>query len=861
MENKNYLEELDKLNENQEDVVNDINSNLLTLSSAGTGKTKVIALRTANIIFNGVFPDRILCLTFTNKACNEMKQRIITTLGRDGLKVKVKTFHGFCFDIIKSEAKRNTDISQDFLIFDEEDCNEIIKEILGRVKMDLYMLSNFIYEVKHFSIEIDAKYRNDIEFVTKEFIKLKGDKFFKKFNSKDNGFTERALRKRGYGLVKKYDDMLMERHGLDFSDLVVKVYELFEDNYTLNRWREKFQYIQVDEVQDTSILEYEIIKKLALNKKLSFFGDTNQTIYQWRGSKPFEIIKDFKESFNPVKEIFFDKNYRSTKTLIEVSSEYIEKIRSMYIIEDDLLKHKKIKSYSQTNGDKVSYKCFNTLEEEANFICDKIHKNYRDKLSSIAILTRNNKMNVAYSNVLEKRGIPCFLVEEFKFFRRKEIKDVLAYIKLSLNKYDINSMKRIALNYVSNVGDKTLEYIEKRENKDLGIRLTDFLEESTIELGEPYRRLCDGLTSGEVVVFDVESTGIDITSDEIIQIAAIKINRDGSMVKFEEFIKPKKSVENSYLVHGFSDKYLKENGREAKSVLGEFLEFIKDKIIVGHNIQYDLGILSSELRRLKMNKYNIKGYYDTLDMARKLYPNLENHKLETLSNFIKVEVKPSHNAMDDILATKDILIHMVKKLNETSLERMSIMGLYNKRFKELKFQIDKISSLMEEVRPHVILEKIYELSDIMSIYKSKKELNRIENLKELYEFFKNGDDLSLSSKDSLIRLLTITSLSNSEIDRSFSKENKVPIITIHQAKGLEFDTVFLPALNENIFPSYLSIKENNILEECRLFYVAITRAKNNLYLLRHKHKYGREERMDSESRFISYIPKEYIERN
>ncbi|MEW8957404.1 3'-5' exonuclease, partial [Clostridium sp.] len=760
---------------------------------------------------------------------------------------------------VKSEAKKNTDISSDFLVFDEEDCNEIIKEILGNVKMDLFMLSSFIYEVKHHLVSVKSKYRADIEYVTKDFLNKKGEEFFKRFTKGEKiGFTKEALIKRGYGLIRIYNSILKERHGLDFSDLVINTYELLEDRETLNRWREKFNYIQVDEVQDTSILEYEIIKKISLNKNLSFFGDINQTIYSWRGSNPFTIIENFKETFKSVRVIHFNKNYRSTEVIIKSSNEYLKTIEKIYMIEDSL-KNKDLGAEGNNKGEKIKYKGFNTLEEEGNFICDIIEKHYKDDLNSVAILTRNNKLNLAYSNILEKRGIPSFLVEEFKFFRRKEIKDALAYLKLALNKYDVNSMKRIVLNYVSNVGDKTIEYIEKKENKDLGIRLTDFLDDSTINSGEPYRMLCDAILSGDVVIFDVESTGVDITKDEIIQIAAIKLNRDGTIVPFEEFIIPSKSVGLSKEVHGFSDEYLNKNGRRAREVLLEFLDFIKDKVIVGHNVQYDLGILNSELRRLNLDPFKIKGYYDTLDMGRKLYPTLESHKLETLSKLLKTSVKPSHNAMDDILATKDILLSMAKKLNSTSMERMAVMGLYNKRFKDLKDQIDVLRELMDVERPYKILEKIYEVSGIIEYYKSKNENNRIENLKELYNFFKNGDNPLESPRDSLIRLLTITSLSNSEIDRSFSKEKKVPIITIHQAKGLEFSRVFLPALNNGILPSFMSKTREEILEECRLFYVAITRAKETLYLTRHRQKHGRENFKEEGSRFLYYLDKTLIE--
>ncbi|UFH64086.1 3'-5' exonuclease [Clostridium cadaveris] len=847
-------EEFKNLNEEQKKVAYNLCDNLLVLSPAGTGKTKTIAARCANIIFSGIEASKIMCLTFTNKACNEMKERIRTSVGTVGDEIYIRTFHSFCFDVIKSEARKNTDISSDFLVFDEEDSREIIKEV-NLKSYPSRVLETFIYDIKHFSLSMPKEVREDYKVLINEYFKVNLETFKEKAIRKNDPIDcLKALVNYGHILLKKYDLILKERHGMDFSDLVVKCYEIFEDDEIAIRWRNKYKFIQVDEIQDTSLLEYSIIEKLAKGNNLSFFGDTNQTIYGWRGSKPFHILESFKKNFLPIKEIHLTTNYRSTDTLLNASCSYLDKVRRVYFGNGIYLDTPI--SYFNDEGEKIKYKRYRTIEEEGNAICDIIKKDYSDSLNSVAILTRNNELNKVYSSILEKRGIPAFLVDEYKFFRRKEIKDMLAFLKLALNKYDVNSMKRISFEFVAGVGDKTIEYIEKSENKAIGIRLTDFIEKATIEYGDPYYDLTEDIDIGNVVVFDVESTGVDVNKDEIVQIAAVKLCSDGSYTVFEEFLKPSKSVGDSERVHGFSDEFLKENGCKPQEGLRKFLEFIDGTVIVGHNVQYDLSILKSQLYRLGMSDYRIKDFYDTLDMSRKLFPELPNHKLSTLSDYIGVSQLPDHNAMNDILATKDVLLHMVKRLRSTYLDRMRVMSSYRKRFLPLYEIIVKLKKDIDIKRPHEVLNDIYIQCGVDKKYKNDPK--RIENLEELYLFFKKNDNININPRDSLRNLLTITSLSNSEIDRASGGENKVPIITVHQGKGLEFQCVFIPALNEGDFPSYFSKTKEEMVEECRLFYVAMTRAKSKLYLSSHEFNGKRNKK---ESRFLYYIDDKHMNKN
>ncbi|WP_251859789.1 3'-5' exonuclease [Clostridium sp. Marseille-Q2269] len=846
-------------NDKQQKVINTLDKNILLLSSAGTGKTKTLSMRIGNIIDkNLAIGDEILCLTFTNRACKEMKEKIIETVGKEGLKINVRTFHGFCFDIIKKEAKKNTDISFDFTIYDEEDTKEIINE-LNPYKFNVSCLQRFINMVKEKSINYkERNYKDVIDGMVKYNANIFNDICKNQKYMVDKTLVD-YLKIYGYLMVTTYDKKLYERHGLDFNDLIIKVYDLFRNESIYTYWRKKYKFIHIDEVQDTSEIEYEIVSKLFENNNIMMSGDYYQTIYEWRGSNPSIIFDKYKKEYNP-EFIVFDKNYRSSEILLKASYEFLvnafgEGVNEIY--------KEGIEPKVNIKGELIQFREAYDTMAEADFIFNKIKSLKVENLSKIAILTRNNRINIALSEkfkilnskIPKEERIGFLLVDEFKFFRREEIKDVLAYLKLIVNDFDNNRFKRIIKKIGRGIGEKTIEEIEKEENIRSGVRLTDLINKNTQEYGDYYELLIRELDSKNVVIFDVESTGINTTLDEIVQIAAIKINNKGEVIEsFQRFLIPCKSVGDSYLVHGFSDEFLKQKGENKKVVLKDFLEFIKDTVIIGHNVTFDISILNSELKKIGLWKAAFKTYYDTLDIARRFYPNLTNYKLETLSNLFNTETKSSHDAMDDILATKDVLMVMLnEKVKPTIINRMGIYNKYIKKFMPIYEEIMNLRELSYKKNPKELIGEIVNKTKIKETYKD--QYIKINNLREFFIIAKEVENKESCPRDNLVELLKITSLSNSELDRMLIKYPRVPIITVHQAKGAEFDYVFLAGLQNNIFPNYMSIKEGNEIEEKRLFYVAMTRAKKSLYLSFSQYEHNKRK---AKSMLIDYIPENYL---
>lgn len=855
----NFNKELESCNERQLSIVQELDKNILLLASAGTGKTRTLSLRIANVLEKKrAEAEEILCLTFTNRACKEMTEKISEMLGKSGQKVKIKTFHSFCFDIIKEEAKEHTDIPSDFIIYDEEDTKEVIAEF-NINKFPLTSLQSFIREVK----EKKATYKQGTyEEIVASLYKYDIEKI--KSICIDNNYKVRPdmvkyLEIYGGRLIEAYNARLAERHAVDFDDLLLNCSELFLNEKVVEKWRNKFKYLHIDEVQDTSELEYNIISKLFPENNILMCGDKFQTIYAWRGSNPEAILKKFKEECRPI-FVAFDENYRSSETLLNASYGFLKNAFNKEVNE---IYKDGIESKVSFKGDKIKLKVASDFNEEAKWIFHNISALKQQDISKIAILTRGNRtakdlsstFTMINASIPREKRLEFLLVDDFKFFRRQEIKDILSYLKLIKNPFDYTSLRRIIKRFVKGVGDKSIEEIEGNYARELGIKLTDFINGFTLDYGEPYRPLLDGLSEGNIVIFDVESTGIDTEKDEIIQISAVRINDNGEILdKFERFLIPSKSVGASCDVHGFSDDFLRENGESKEKVLREFKEYVQDRIVLGHNVSYDISIFNSELRRLGLGEAEFITYFDTLDLSRRFYPKLKNHKLETLSNLFDTKVKSSHNAIDDVLATKDVLLNILAdKLLPILDEREEFYMRYSEKFMEL---CDDINDLREEAvitRPFDIITHIVNISGIKNVY--NKEPQRIENVRNLYLIAKEGDNEALPPIEALGEFLKLTALSNTEIETITSKRPKIPIITVHQAKGAEFDHVFLAGLQEMIFPSYQSVKSDDLREEARTFYVAMTRAKRNLYLSASRNG-GKKP-----SRFLEMIPKEFVDNN
>lgn len=857
-------------NKKQQQVINELNQNILLSAGAGTGKTNVLSYRVANILNkNRANADEILCLTFTNKACRELKNRITSQLDFEiANKITIRTIHGFAYQVITTTAKKAQTIFKEFVIFDDEDQKTLIRQTIANFPkaraLDIQYIVNCIEQLKqeralkHIYIE-----DTETDYTTIYHQHLK---FNKTFNQQQNDNLTKFFQFDGLNIIINYELALQQMHGLDYKDLIANAYRLFQDENICSSWRKRYKYIMIDEMQDTSSFEYTMLEKLFPANNIMLCGDEFQTIYEWRGSNPQKILTAFTEKYNPL-IINFNENYRSTKLLLEMA--YNTLINLFY---KETILHsyaKNLLSKSSELGHKIELKQANSLANEAQWIFQNI-VNLLPLVKTptqIAILVRQNNylQNLTlhlnylaniYNQKNQEEPIHFIQIDNIRFFKRQEIKDVLSIMKYLINPNDYLSLQRILVNLIPNIGIRTIKQISSAEYLQNGLRLSDFINANFQNPNyEPFSDLISAYLSKDIIVFDIEGTGTDIFADNIIQLSAIKIRKGKKIAEFNRYLKSDKPVGDSEKVHHISDEYLQTHGENPKLVLQEFCQFIQNTIITGHNIRgYDMDILNQNLLKHNLKPVDFSNInFDTLDLVRRFYPNLPNHKLEFLSNHFQFETKSNHNSLDDVFATWELLHRLLEdKIIPTAKKRSELINKQKNKFIHVAQIFQKLHNILND---NLLLEnliaQIVKEFDLVNIYKAtttKDGAIRLENIRNLFRLAK-AELNSHRGTNGIKELLQYASLSNTDLDALTSSHPKIPIITIHQAKGLEFDYEFLAGMNDDIFPSYFSTRNGSITEEeKRLFYVAITRAKKALFLS----SSGRP------SRLLNYIPEQFI---
>ncbi len=410
---------LKTLNKKQAEAVSQLNGPLLIIAGPGSGKTRVLTHRVAYMIRQGIPGENILAVTFTNKAAQEMKDRIKKLLPlepkRDFKLPTIGTFHAVCARILRTEAEQ-IGYKKDFVIFDDKDSLSLIKKAM---------------EELHISEDQFNPY-SVAEAISTAKSELQDEKDYAK-NASDF-FPENVSK-----IYELYQKKLRAANALDFDDLLMLVVKLFLGNpEILTKYQEKFKYILVDEFQDTNHVQAALVNLLAKKYRNIFvIGDDCQNIYSWRGAD-FRHLMDFEKEYPEAKIIKLEQNYRSTKTILDAAQKVIEK--------NKFKKDKKLWT-ENTQGEKITLFGAENEKEEAYYIIGEIVRLKRSqsklKLNDFAVLYRTNAQSRAIEEAFLKTGIPYKVVGSLKFYDRKEIKDLLAYLRLIQNPADVLSMERI----------------------------------------------------------------------------------------------------------------------------------------------------------------------------------------------------------------------------------------------------------------------------------------------------------------------------------------------------------------------------------------------------------------------------------
>ena len=514
----------DTLNDRQCEAVKHTEGPLLITAGAGSGKTKVLTCRIAHLLELGVAPYRILAITFTNKAAKEMKERVTNLVGAQADSIWLSTFHSFCAKLLRFEIDGFHGYTRNFTIYDSSDQLVLVKDCLKKLNLDDKQFTprsvlGTISSAKN--VLMDAK----------------------AFAAKASDFYEQKVA----DVYALYQEKLRENNAVDFDDLLFLAVRLLQENEEVReKYQSRFQYILVDEYQDTNHAQYALAKILAARwRNICVVGDADQSIYAWRGADIRNII-DFTRDYPDAASIKLEQNYRSTKTILHAANAVIDNNES---------RPKKTLWTENPTGNKIIHYQAQTEHDEADYIAGVIYNRHEishEPYGDMAILFRTNAQSRVLEEKLMRYAIPYTMVGGTKFYDRKEIKDVLAYLRLLYNPEDSLSLTRIINVPKRNIGATTMEHVAAYAEAQ-GISLFEALS-STDEIPVT-KRAKASLENFAAMIFDLLN---DIEGKDVLSLieTVIKQTGYGDMLDKEAEHDPQ--------------------GESRKENVGEFLSVAKD---------------------------------------------------------------------------------------------------------------------------------------------------------------------------------------------------------------------------------------------------------------------------------------------
>lgn len=514
----------DTLNDRQCEAVKHTEGPLLITAGAGSGKTKVLTCRIAHLLELGVAPYRILAITFTNKAAKEMKERVTNLVGAQADSIWLSTFHSFCAKLLRFEVDGFHGYTRNFTIYDSSDQLVLVKDCLKKLNLDdkQFMPRSVLGTISSAkNILMDAK----------------------AFAAQASDFYEQKVA----DVYALYQEKLRENNAVDFDDLLFLAVRLLQEKEDVReKYQSRFQYILVDEYQDTNHAQYALTKILAARwRNICVVGDADQSIYAWRGADIRNII-DFTRDYPDAASIKLEQNYRSTKTILHAANAVIDNNES---------RPKKTLWTENPAGNKIIHYQAQTEHDEADYIAGVIYNRHEishEPYGDMAILFRTNAQSRVLEEKLMRYAIPYTMVGGTKFYDRKEIKDVLAYLRLLYNPEDSLSLTRIINVPKRNIGATTMEHVAAYAEEQ-GISLFEALS-STDEIPVT-KRARTSLENFAAMIFDLLN---DIEGKDVLSLieTVIKQTGYGDMLDKEAEHDPQ--------------------GESRKENVGEFLSVAKD---------------------------------------------------------------------------------------------------------------------------------------------------------------------------------------------------------------------------------------------------------------------------------------------
>ncbi len=837
------------------------------MSPPGCGKTQILTERIRYAHDKGIKYTDMFCVTFTNRAARVIRERIRSILGDKGAEeVYVGNVHRYCSRFLYKHAVVPAGSS----MLDDNDAIGVITQYTnedehaiianpGRRRMyaEIIQLAGLMHQIihkhpRHLRIHPECVKPNDIlamrsickahrmTFDAKAMIDIfENTDFYLDaakegvYDFKTRQIIELFLRK--MSLAYRYKSDKRANNLLDFEDLLLLTYDAMRSD-SIGKYK-RYPWVQVDEVQDLNPLQLAIIDAITAPEGATtvYLGDEQQAIYSFMGAKT-ETLNDLKERCAGHVH-YLNVNHRSPAYLLEVFNHYAEKVLN---IDRNLLP---TTTYApKKSGNELRLIECDTIETEMQEVANLASRFSQNDKETTAIIVTSNREADAMSKVLDGHNLPHFKVSGTDLFSSDEVKLLLAHLNVLANEDNLIAWVRLFK------GLKVFETTTASRNfiralSDRAILPTDFLiyDNSTYvqDFYEEYE-------NREIVIFDTETTGLNIFEDDILQIAAVTL-RHGQIVEgseFNIFIATQRKIPRKLgdIENPIIEEMRHNTLHDPADALQQFINYVGRRPLIGHNADYDYNILIHNLERYLPHidlRQQCPKYFDSLKLIRLLEPHLHEYKLKTLLTILNLEGENSHLADADVHATCSLVVYCHRKAAKIIDSQQQFIS--HKRVQEhISILRKRYANRYLQTRRNLYLRNAEpsltnQLNEFYEYLLAEKYIEKFDNLPRIINYL-NHDMIDPCTTPSLYEQFTahiidINSLRESDICGSSSMTDRLFIVTLHKAKGMEFHNVIVVNAVDGCYPTRSHIATPMaIIEDSRKFYVGLSRARKRLYI-------------------------------
>ena len=790
----------------------------LVVAAPGCGKTAILAERIVRARQRGVELGDMLCLTFTNRASREMRNRITQRLSEECEELFVGNIHHFCSSILQKSRWFSASTG----VIDEEDQGDIMTAIDDSYTMgrDGMIVRARIKKISDLACTLLQQQLNHPEALRMQMAS-----------------TEQERRLAEEYLRYKQAHMMM-----DFSDLLVYGYDLIRQGGS-----KKYRWIQVDEVQDLNPLQHAIIDAVTAEEQptVMYLGDEQQSIYAFLGARQEELNQLRARCQGHI--LTLGCNYRSPKYLLDVFNAYASQV--LHIPHDMLPQANMDLPHSRRD---LIIAHSPSVEAEMDRVIRMVHYYKEFPNEKLAILVPTNREADRVSLLLERAGVSHFKISGNDLFKNLDYKTFSSLFSVLVNEFNTLAWTRLIYGVRGLPRLVDARMLTERLKQHMITPLDLFLPEPRIVT------FCRIFKDKELVIFDTETTGLNVFEDDIVQIAAFKV-RQGKKVECSDFniiIHTDRPIPEQVGggVNPLMKEYAEREHLSHEEGLRQFLAYVDGLPVLGHNARYDYSILRENTKRYLNEEVELE-VHDSLLLARCVHPDLKEYKLKSLLEELHLEGENSHLANDDIEATLSLVRHCVEEAEPMLEDILALVRM--PRYKTLARRLHDLDGLIEVIQIALdmpLSETPHRLADLMrSVYNTMVEMGLIGNMGVKFDIFLRYVQQEWQEREQPLTLRDLvsrhihdmtSSLNEGDLLNSIRGEcQPIFVMTVHKGKGLEFDNVVVMGACEGTYPSFrdsrtlsnpLSTAEaqkaarQSVRESARVLYVAITRARKRL---------------------------------